>query len=634
MQKELPRLANVAALKEFQKQCLPELVIRHDPKAPPHEGVTHHLMVCGDTGCFSAGGKPLAAALEQELAKHNLTKSVRLVVTGCHGFCEIGPLVTVYPQNLFYTRVQAADAAEIVEKTVIGGEVIDRFLYQIPGSETRVTNWKDIEFYAKQNKITLRNCGHIDPGKIEEYIAGDGYLALAKSIEMRNDPEALLNEVKISGLRGRGGGGFPASIKWDLCRKAVGDKKYVLCNADEGDPGAFMDRAILEGDPHRVIEGMIIGALIIGSDEGYVYIRAEYPGAVRRLREAIAQAEKMGLLGDNILGSGWNFHLHIKEGAGAFVCGEETALIRSIEGQRGVPTSRPPFPAVSGLWGKPTNNNNVETWANIPDIILKGGQWFTTRGTEKSKGTKVFALAGKIKHTGLAEVAMGITLREIVFGIGGGIINDKAFKAVQIGGPSGGCLPTPLLDLPVDYDSLIEAGAMMGSGGLVVVDEDTCMVDLARFFLAFTQSESCGKCTPCREGTTRMLDILTNITSGEGKEGDIELLEELARSIKQAALCGLGQTSPNPILSTLRYFRSEYEAHIYDKKCPARSCSPLLTFTIDQEKCTGCTACKKVCPVECIEGEKKEPHVISQEKCIKCGACEEACRKFQAVIRE
>jgi len=633
MMTELPRLADTAALKEFQKKAQPPIALRGDPDAPPHEGVTHHLMVCGDTGCFSSGGRALAEALEKELADQGLDKTVKVVITGCHGFCEIGPLVTVYPQDLFYVRVKAEDAAEIVTQTIRGGRPVERLFYRARGSETPVPKWRDIEFYARQKRVTLRNCGHIDPGKIEEYIAGGGYQALAKALEMRDNLEALLNEVKISGLRGRGGGGFPTGTKWELCRKAPGDKKYVICNADEGDPGAFMDRSLLEGDPHRIVEGMIIGALIIGADEGYVYVRAEYPGAVRRLRQALAQAEQMGLLGENILGSGWNFDLHIKEGAGAFVCGEETALLRSIEGQRGIPTARPPFPAISGLWGKPTNNNNVETWANIPDIILNGGQWFASRGTEKSKGTKVFALAGKLRHTGLAEVPIGMTMREIIFDIGGGILNDKEFKAVQIGGPSGGCLPAALLDLPIDYDSLLAAGAMMGSGGLVVVDEDTCMVDLARFFLTFTQSESCGKCTPCREGTTRMLEIITNITKGKGRKGDIELLEELARSIKEAALCGLGQTSPNPVLSTLRYFRSEYEAHIHDHKCPARHCSALLTFTIDKAKCLGCCACQKVCPVQAIDGGRKEPHVIDQEKCIKCGACEDICRKAKAVKR-
>ncbi len=629
----LPRLANAAALKEFQKQALPKIAIRHDPKATPYEGVTHHIMVCFDTGCHASGGGAVALAIEKELAAKGLDKKVKVVRTGCHGFCEIGPLVTVYPQDLFYIRVKEEDAAEIVEKTIIGGQPLERLFYKLNESTPAVSKWKDIPFYGLQNRITLRNCGHMDPGEIEEYIANGGYQGLAKALEMKSNPEALLDEVKKSGLRGRGGGGFPTGTKWELCRKAPGEKKYVVCNADEGDPGAFMDRSLLEGDPHRVLEGMLIGALVIGADEGYVYVRAEYPGAIRRLRQAIAQAEQMGLYGDNILGSGWNCTIHIKEGAGAFVCGEETALMRSIEGERGIPTARPPFPAISGLWAKPTNNNNVETWANIPDIIINGGEWFASLGTERSKGTKVFALAGKLNHTGLVEVPIGITMRKIIFDIGGGIQNGKQFKAVQIGGPSGGCLPASLLDLQVDYDSLVEAGAMMGSGGLVVVDEETCMVDLARFFLTFTQSESCGKCTPCREGTTRMLDILNNITQGKGQKGDIELLETLARSIKQAALCGLGQTSPNPILSTLRYFRSEYEAHIYDKKCPAKSCSALLTFTIDKDKCLGCCACQKVCPVEAIEGDKKEPHVINQEKCIKCGSCEDVCRKAKAITR-
>ncbi|MDR1044845.1 MAG: NADH-quinone oxidoreductase subunit NuoF [Candidatus Adiutrix sp.] len=590
-------------------------------------------MVCCGTGCTASGAKFLVEAFERELERFGLDKSVDLVITGCHGFCEMGPLVIVYPQDIFYVRVQPEDAAEIVEKTIRGGgQPVDRLLYRGHEGAEPTVRYRDIDFYAKQNRLTLRNCGHINPENIEEYIAEDGYAALAKALK-EHDTISLLAEVKESGLRGRGGGGFPTGVKWELCRRADGDKKYVVCNADEGDPGAFMDRSILEGDPHRVLEGMCIGAYVIGADEGYIYVRAEYPLAVHRLRVAIEQATQMGLLGDNILGSGWNFHLKIKEGAGAFVCGEETALLHSIEGERGMPTARPPFPAISGLWKKPTNNNNVETWANIPAIILQGGKWFAQFGTEKSKGTKVFALTGKLRHTGLAEIPMGMTMREIIFDIGGGILNGKKFKAVQIGGPSGGCLPTSMIDRPVDYDSLIEAGAMMGSGGLVVVDEDTCMVDLARFFLTFTRSESCGKCTPCREGTTRMLEILENITQGKGKRGDIELLEELARNIKASALCGLGQTCPNPILSTLQYFRHEYEAHIYDRTCPAKQCTDLLNYWIDPEKCIGCGACKKVCPVEAIEGEKKLPHVIDTAKCIKCGSCIDVCRKAKAVTK-
>jgi NADH-quinone oxidoreductase subunit F/NADP-reducing hydrogenase subunit HndC len=627
-----PRLQGFDQYEEFRRAAKPKIAIRHRPDAEPFGGVTSHIMVCCGTGCTASGSRQVAEAFERELDRFGLAKSVELVITGCHGFCEMGPLVIVYPQDIFYVRVTAEDVPEIVETSIRGGQPVKRLLYHSHEGAEPTVKYNDIDFYAKQHRLTLANCGHINPENIEEYIAEDGYAGLVKTLKDQN-PLGLLGEVKESGLRGRGGGGFPTGVKWELCRKAPGEKKYVVCNADEGDPGAFMDRSILEGDPHKVLEGMAIGAFVIGADEGYIYVRAEYPLAVHRLRVAIAQAEEMGLLGDNILGTGWNFHLKIKEGAGAFVCGEETALLRSIEGERGMPTARPPFPAIQGLWQKPTNNNNVETWANIPNIALKGGKWFAQYGTERSKGTKVFALTGKLRHTGLAEIPMGMTMREIIFDIGGGILNGKKFKAVQIGGPSGGCLPAEMIDRPVDYDSLIEAGAMMGSGGLVVVDEDTCMVDLARFFLTFTRNESCGKCTPCREGTTRMLEILTNITQGKGKAGDIELLEELARNIKISALCGLGQTCPNPILSTLRYFRHEYEAHIYDRTCPAKQCTDLLSYWIDPEKCIGCGACKKACPAEAIEGEKKLPHTIDTAKCIKCGSCVDACRKAKAVTK-
>lgn len=594
------------------------------------ERVRAHVLICAGTGCTSSGAKKVEAAFQDQLAKKGLDKEVKIVETGCHGFCEMGPLVIVYPEGVFYVRVQEDDVTEIVETHLLKGRIVERLLYKEPLTHEKIPSYSEIGFYKKQQRVVLANCGHINPEVIEEYIAEGGYEALARALTEMT-PEQVVADVKKSGLRGRGGGGFPTGMKWEFTRNAKGDKKYVVCNADEGDPGAFMDRSVLEGDPHRVIEGMAICGYAIGADEGYLYVRAEYPLAIKRLKIAIKQAEEMGLLGDNIFGSGFNFRLKIKEGAGAFVCGEETALLASIEGKRGMPRPRPPFPAISGLWGKPTNINNVETFANVPIIFTKGADWYASIGTEKSKGTKVFALTGRINHTGLAEVPMGITMREIIFDIGGGIPEGKKYKAVQIGGPSGGCLPEHLLDLPVDYDSLIQAGAMMGSGGLVVMDETTCMVDVSKFFLNFTQSESCGKCTPCREGTKRMLEILTRITDGEGQEGDIELLETLAYNIKNTALCGLGQTAPNPVLSTLRYFRDEYEAHIKAKRCPAGACAKLAGFSIT-ELCKGCSLCKKACPVEAISGEVKGLHSIDQNKCIKCGACLAKC-PFKAIIK-
>jgi len=589
-----------------------------------------HILICAGTGCISSGSKKVEAALREQLVKKGLDKEVKIVETGCHGFCEMGPLVVVYPEGVFYVRVQETDAIEIVEEHLYKGRIVERLLFKENGALDGIPNYKDIDFYKKQMRIILANCGHIDPEQINEYIAVGGYEALGKALT-KMKPEEVINEVKKSGLRGRGGGGFPSGIKWGFTRKAAGDKKYVICNADEGDPGAFMDRSVLEGDPHRVLEGMAICGYAVGADEGYIYVRAEYPLAIKRLRIAIKQAEELGLIGDNIFGSDFSFHIKIKEGAGAFVCGEETALIASIEGERGAPRSRPPFPANSGLWGKPTNINNVETFANVPQIITKGADWYTSIGTERSTGTKVFALTGRINHTGLAEVPMGITMREIIYDIGGGIQGGKKFKAVQIGGPSGGCLPEELLDMSVDYDSLLKVGAMMGSGGLVVMDETTCMVDISKFFLSFTQAESCGKCTPCREGTKRMLEILNRITQGLGKEGDIELLEVLAKNIKQTALCGLGQTAPNPVLSTLRYFRDEYEAHIKEKRCPAGACTGLIQYKIN-EGCKGCGLCATVCPVKAIHGEKKALHTIDQDKCIKCGACMAKC-PFKAITK-
>lgn len=589
-----------------------------------------HVLICAGTGCISSGSKKVEAALRDQLAQKGLDKEVKIVETGCHGFCEMGPLVIVYPEGVFYVRVQETDVSDIVEEHLYKGRIVERLLYKEHGALEAIPSYKDIDFYKKQMRIVLANCGHIDPEQINDYIAVGGYEALAKALTTMK-PEEVVDEVKKSNLRGRGGGGFPSGVKWGFTRNAAGDKKYVVCNADEGDPGAFMDRSVLESDPHRVIEGMAVCGYAIGADEGYFYVRAEYPLAIKRLKIAIQQAEELGLIGDNIFGTGFNFHLKIKEGAGAFVCGEETALLASIEGKRGMPRPRPPFPAISGLWGKPTNINNVETFANVPQIITKGADWYASIGTERSTGTKVFALTGRINHTGLAEVPMGITMREIIYDIGGGIQGGKKFKAVQIGGPSGGCLPEQLLDLSVDYDSLLQAGAMMGSGGLVVMDETTCMVDISKFFLNFTQSESCGKCTPCREGTKRMLEILTRITEGQGKEGDIELLESMAKNIKATSLCGLGQTAPNPVLSTLKYFREEYEAHIKEKRCPAGACSGLTQYKI-AEICKGCGLCTKVCPVEAISGEKKAVHAIDQVKCIKCGACMTKC-PFKAITK-
>ena len=585
-----------------------------------------HLMICGATGCLSSNSGKVKEALEAELARRGIKEKYRLVMAGCVGFCEVGPIIVIYPDEVFYCRLKPGDMAELVEKHLIGGEVVERLLYTSPDVEVPARFYDTIPFYRKQVFNVLRNSGIIDPENIDEYIMRGGYRAFSRALKMER-PQ-ICDEVKRAGLRGRGGAGFPTGMKWEFTMIAPGEKKYVVCNADEGDPGAFMDRSILEGDPHAVIEGMLICGRAIGADEGYIYCRAEYPLAIKRLRIAIAQAEEYGLLGENILASGFNFHLNIKEGAGAFVCGEETALLASIEGKRGMPRPRPPFPAVSGLFGKPTCINNVETFANIPLILREGGvEEFASIGTESSKGTKVFALAGKIRNTGLCEVPMGITIREVIFDVGGGVQGGREFKAVQAGGPSGGCIPAELLDLPIDYDSLTKAGAIMGSGGLVVMDDRTCMVDLARYFLSFTQKESCGKCIPCREGTKRMLEILERICDGSGEPADLDTLESLAFSIKDSALCGLGQTCPNPILSTIRYFRHEYEEHINEQFCRAGVCKALFQYYIDPETCIGCTRRARVCPVGAISGGKKEVHVIDQSLCTRCGSCVEVCPK-------
>jgi NADH-quinone oxidoreductase subunit F len=597
-------------------------------KGPDHPSIT----ICGGTGCRVLGSEKLSEAFREEFNRQNIQAILDfdIKITGCHGFCEQGPLVVIRPSGIMYAHVAAKDVPEIVERTIIGGEIIDRLLYMDPQSGVKIERERDVPFYQFQQRVILDLNGLIDTQKIEEYIAEGGYTAL-QTVLSTMPPEKVIDEIKASGLRGRGGAGFSTGYKWELCRKQPGDVKYIICNADEGDPGAYMDRSIMEGNPHRVLEGMIIGAYAIGAQQGYVYIRNEYPLAVKHLREAIAQAETNGFLGRNILKSGFDFSVGIKLGSGAFVCGEETALIASIEGRVGEPRPRPPFPAEKGLWGKPTNINNVKSWASVPIIIQKGADWFANIGTGTSTGTMIFSLVGNINNTGLVEVPMGISLRDLIYNIGGGIPNGKEFKAAQIGGPSGGCIPAEHLDVHIDYESLSALGAIMGSGGLVIADEDVCMVDFARYFMTFTQEESCGKCVPCRVGTKAMLSTLERICNGEGKLGDVEYLIELGEEIKRASLCGLGQTAPNPVLSTIRYFREEYDAHIIDKTCTSKVCKGLITYSVIPENCTGCMVCLRNCPENAISGEKQKPHQIDVNLCTRCGMCKSVC-KFDAIM--
>ena len=605
----------------------------HEGEFPILDGYRKHVLVCGGTGCTSSGSKKIIESLEKEIKKHGLEKEVAIVKTGCFGLCALGPIMIVYPEGSFYSMVNEEDIPEIVAEHLANGKVVTRLLYQETVAEDKILPLQETQFYKKQKRVALRNCGVIAPENIEEYIGTRGYEALGKVLTEMT-PDEVIQLMLDSGLRGRGGAGFPTGLKWKFASGNRGNiQKYVCCNADEGDPGAFMDRSILEGDPHVVLEAMAIAGYAIGASQGYIYVRAEYPIAIERLEIAIKQAREYGLLGKDIFGTGFDFDIDLRLGAGAFVCGEETALMTSIEGNRGEPRPRPPFPAVKGLFERPTILNNVETWANIPQIILNGPEWFASMGTEKSKGTKVFALGGKIHNTGLVEVPMGTTLREIVEEIGGGIPNGKQFKAAQTGGPSGGCIPAEHFDVPIDYDNLMAIGSMMGSGGLIVMDENTCMVDIAKFFLEFTVDESCGKCTPCRIGTRRMLEILEKITKGQATMEDLDKLEELCYHLKENSLCALGQTAPNPIISTLRYFKDEYIAHIVDKKCPAGVCKDLLQYKINADKCRGCTLCARTCPNGAIIGSVKEVHMINQDKCVKCGACMEKCR-FGAIYKE
>ncbi|MBW2553587.1 MAG: NADH-quinone oxidoreductase subunit NuoF [Deltaproteobacteria bacterium] len=614
----MSKLTSTADLEDLRQT----LLRKRDPDQPC-------ITICAGTGCQAYGCDKVTDAFKQEIKKKKLGRKVAIRTTGCHGFCERGPLVVIYPKKIFYQRVAVEDVSEVISETIIKGNLVERLLYVDPDTKEKIVYEDDVPFYKKQKRLIFGHNGVIDPTSIDDYFAAGGYAALAKVLNGIS-PEEVIETIKKANLRGRGGGGFPAGVKWESCREAEGDVRYVICNADEGDPGAYMDRSLLEGNPHSVLEGMIIGAYAIGSNQGYVYVRNEYPLAISNLTVALKQAERYGLLGDNILGSGFSFGVKIARGGGAFVCGESSALTASLEGNVGEPRAKHIHTVESGLWDKPTNLNNVETWANVPLIIDKGADWYGKIGTEGSKGTKIFSLVGKVNNTGLVEVPMGITLREIIYDIGGGIPGGRKFKAVQTGGPSGGCIPDEHLDLPVDFDRLSEVGSMMGSGGMIVMDERTCMVDIAKYFLNFLKDESCGKCTSCREGVERMHEIVTNITLGKGKESDIELLKELGEVIAETSLCALGGTAPYPVLSTIRYFRDEYEAHIKDKKCPAGVCKELTRFVIDKEQCVGCGRCKVVCPSQAITGKKKKLHKITQKKCVKCGACFENC-KFDAV---
>jgi NADH-quinone oxidoreductase subunit F len=620
--KTAPIVSTRDELEKLRKQVI--------AKRDPNQTV---VTLCGGTGCRAYGAEAIITAFQDEIKKQGLTGKVAFRNTGCHGFCERGPVLVIRPKNIFYERIKISDVPEIISETVVKGNVIERLLYTDPETKKKVIYEHDVPFYAKQKRLVFGDNGFIDPEDIEDYLAVSGYAALAKAL-FGMKPDAIIEEVKKSGLRGRGGGGFPTGSKWHSTRRAHGEPKYVVCNADEGDPGAYMDRSLLEGNPHRVLEGMIISAFAVGASEGYIYVRYEYPLAVKNAQLAIDQARKYGLLGKNILGSGFDFDIKINRGGGAFICGESTALMASMEGKVGEPRAKYVHTSEVGLWDKPTNLNNVETYANVPLIINQGADWYSTIGTQGSKGTKIFSLVGKINNTGLVEVPMGITLREIVYGIGGGIPNGRKFKAVQTGGPSGGCIPASLIDLPVDFDELNKVGSMMGSGGMIVMDEDNCMVDIARYFIKFLEEESCGKCVPCREGLKRAAQILTDITEGRGEEGDIELLEELSQTLKDGSLCGLGQSAANPVLSTIRYFRDEYEAHIRDKVCPAGVCKALITYNIVEANCPGCGRCVKACPVGAIAFRgKKEPVILDQEKCIRCGACFEACKLSAVEVR-